>query len=99
MEGAKLSMMTYTMLSDTEEKKLATLENEVIGFVVKVLGSTQRPMWTGGTESATRRIRLVVPGQMPPAIIELRPGEIGKLTRKSLLALLNAQISRQWKPI
>ena len=84
------------MLTDNEEQALAKFEGEVTGFVRNVLGSTQQPMWTGGTAAKSRMIRLVVPGQMPPAIIELVPSDIPNLTRKSLMAMLNAQISRQW---
>ena len=97
MTDAGSKMMTYTMLTDDEEQKLATLEKEVIGFVLKVLGSTQRPIWTGGTAAEGRKIRLVVPGQMPPAIIELEPNDISDLTPASLIVMLNAQVSRQWK--
>jgi len=99
MTDAKLSLMTYTMLTDDEEQKLSTLEGEVLGFVLKVLGSTQQPIWTGGTAAESRMIRLVVPGQTPPAIIELLPSDVPKLTPRSLIALLNAQVSRQWRVI
>ncbi|WP_029247755.1 hypothetical protein [Schlesneria paludicola] len=96
-EDAKINMMSYTMLTEREEKHLTTLESGVLRFVVKVLASTQRPIWTGGTAGEGRMIRLVVPGQMPPVILELSPSEIPSLTESSLAAMLNAQISRQVK--
>ena len=76
MSDAKMSMMSYTMLTEREERKLETLEAGVVGFVLNVLGSKERPMWTGGTAGENRIIRLVVPGQMPPVIIELQSDEI-----------------------
>ena len=97
MPDAKMSMMNYAMLTDGEERKLATFEKEVVRFVVKVLGSNQRPIWTRRTAGEGRMIRLVVPGQMPPVIVELPPADISGLTATSLTALLNAQISRQLK--
>lgn len=97
MSDAKMSMMIYTMLTEREERKLETLESVVLGFVLNTLGSTQRPMWTGGTAGEDRMVRLVVPGQMPPVIVELQSGDIPDLTPISLKALLNSRISRQVK--
>lgn len=97
MSDAKMSLMIYTMLNDSEERKLVTFEGQVVGFVINVLGSTQRSMWTGGTAGEGRMIRLVVPGQMPPVILELRPCDIPGLTPTSLMAMLNKRISHQIK--
>ena len=89
--------VSYTMLSTSEEKTLAAFEEVVVRFVTKVLGGTERPIWTGGAASEGRRIRLVVPGLMPPVILELLPNEIQNLTTTTLTQLLNEQISRQRK--
>ena len=97
MSDANNSTVSYTMLSASEERTLATFEGEVVRFVNKVLGGTDRPIWTGGAASEGRRIRLVVPGLMPPVILELLPTEIQGLTSASLMRLLNEQISRQRK--
>ena len=93
----KTSKMSYTMLNSSEEQKLATFEEIVVRFVSKVLGGTDQPIWAGGTASEGRRIRLVVPGLMPPVILELLPSDIPDLTPKSLMESLNAQICRQRK--
>jgi hypothetical protein len=90
-------LISYTMLNTTEEQKLATFEGIVVRFVRSVLGGMDRPVWAGGTAGESRRIRLVVPGLMPPVILELLPSDIPTLTPKSLMELLNAQISRQRK--
>ena len=93
----KTNKMSYTMLNSAEEQKLATFEEIVVRFISKVLGGTDQPIWAGGTASEGRRIRLVVPGLMPPVILELLPSEIPDLTSKSLTESLNAQICRQRK--
>ena len=85
------------MLSASEEKVLAEFEEIVDRFIRKVLGGTDRPIWAGGNAGEARRVRLVVPGLMPPVILELRPSDIPNLTQKSLMELLNAQISQQRK--
>ena len=93
----KTNKMSYTMLNSTEEQKLATFEEIVVRFISKVLGGTDQPLWAGGTASEGRRIRLVVPGLMPPVILELLPSDIPKMTQTSLMESLNAQICRQRK--
>lgn len=93
----KTNKMSYTMLNSAEEQKLSTFEEIVVRFVSKVLGGTDQPIWAGGTASEGRRIRLVVPGLMPPVILELLPSDIPNLTTKSLMESLNAQICRQRK--
>ena len=93
----KTNKMSYTMLNSAEEQKLATFEEIVVRFISKVLGGTDQPIWAGGTASEGRRIRLVVPGLMPPVILELLPSDIPKMTPKSLTESLNAQICRQRK--
>ena len=93
----KTNKMSYTMLNSAEEQKLATFEEIVVRFISKVLGGTDQPIWAGGTASEGRRIRLVVPGLMPPVILELLPSDIPKMTQTSLMESLNAQICRQRK--
>ena len=97
MVDADSRLISYTMLNANEEQKLATFEEIVVRFVKGVLGGTDRPVWAGGTAGESRRIRLVVPGLMPPVILELLPSDVQTLTPKTLTALLNAQISRQRK--
>jgi hypothetical protein len=97
MADRTTSGVSYTMLSVAEESLLATFEEIIVRFVSTVLGCTEQPMWTGGAASDGRRIRLVVPGLMPPVILELLPSDIPNLTTDSLKRLLNDQISRQRK--
>ena len=94
-DDANVNMALYSGLLPAEEKKLRGIENDVLR-VLFGLGFSARPIWTIGTNTKGRVVKLfLLTGKQTTTVFELPSSELAVLSEDELLSRLNESIGRQ----
>ena len=70
------------------------MEQDIVHFVLTIMGSTSRPVWTVSTDGGNRVIHLYLLDRDPPIVATIPSSELASMSSDALMMRLTGKTSR-----